>query len=90
LKKILQRLAKVGLVTSQRGPRGGFTLARAANEVTLFEVVEAIEGAWKTPHCIFGGSICGGACTMHEITERLHGDVRATLEGTTLDTLPAL
>lgn len=90
LKKILQRLAKVGLVTSQRGPRGGFTLARPANKVTLFEVVCAIEGDWKTPHCIFGGNICQGACTMHGITQRLHNDVRETLQGTTLDALPAI
>ena len=90
LKKVLQRLAKQGLVNSQRGPRGGFTLARPAGEITLFEIVEAIEGTWKTPHCIFGGSICGNVCSMHDITQRLHNDVRSTLEGTTLEQLPAL
>ncbi|PIE17658.1 MAG: AsnC family transcriptional regulator [Proteobacteria bacterium] len=90
LKKILQRLAKVGLLTSQRGPRGGFMLAHPATEITLFQVVCAIEGDWQPPHCIFGGSICEGACTMHEITKRLHSDVRSTLEGTTLDALPEL
>jgi len=44
LEQIFQRLRRAGLVVSKRGPGGGYTLARAAAEITLREVVEAVEG----------------------------------------------
>jgi Rrf2 family protein len=44
LEQIFQRLRRAGLVTSKRGPGGGYTLARPAGEITLREVVEAVEG----------------------------------------------
>jgi Rrf2 family transcriptional regulator, iron-sulfur cluster assembly transcription factor len=45
LRKVFQLLAKARLVASQRGARGGFTLARPASEITLADVVEAIDGS---------------------------------------------
>ncbi len=44
LEQIFQRLRRAGLVTSKRGPGGGYLLARPAAEITLREVVEAVEG----------------------------------------------
>ncbi len=44
LNKQLQALARAGLVTSVPGPRGGFRLARAPEQITLLDVVNAIEG----------------------------------------------
>ncbi|MHC4475921.1 MAG: RrF2 family transcriptional regulator [Planctomycetota bacterium] len=44
LLKIMQQLVKVSILRSKRGPRGGFSLARPLNKVTLLEVIEAIEG----------------------------------------------
>ncbi|MGW0791724.1 RrF2 family transcriptional regulator [Streptomyces sp. NPDC002911] len=44
LNKQLQLLVRGGLLTSTPGPRGGFRLARPLSEITLFDVVEAIEG----------------------------------------------
>jgi Rrf2 family protein len=44
LEQIFQRLRKAGLVASRRGPGGGYVLARPAAEITLREVVEAVEG----------------------------------------------
>ena len=44
LNKQLQALARAGLVTSTSGPRGGFRLAKPAKQITLLDVVEAIEG----------------------------------------------
>jgi Rrf2 family iron-sulfur cluster assembly transcriptional regulator len=45
LEQIFQRLRKADLVTGKRGPRGGYVLARPAAEVTLRDIVEAIEGS---------------------------------------------
>jgi Rrf2 family iron-sulfur cluster assembly transcriptional regulator len=45
LEQIFQRLRRAGLVTSKRGPGGGYLLARAPGEISLREVVEAVEGS---------------------------------------------
>jgi Rrf2 family protein len=44
LEQIFQRLRRAGLVTSKRGPGGGYTLSRAPARISLREVVEAVEG----------------------------------------------
>ncbi len=44
LAKILQRLAKQGLITAHTGPKGGYSMAKPPSEITVAEVVEAIEG----------------------------------------------
>jgi len=44
LEQIFQRLRRAGLICSKRGPGGGYTLARASEEITLLEIIEALEG----------------------------------------------
>lgn len=44
LEQIFQRLRRAGLVLSKRGPGGGYTLARAPEEISLREIIEALEG----------------------------------------------
>lgn len=90
LSKILQRLSKVRLVSAQRGPRGGYVLAQEPRAVTLLTVIEALEGPWFRPHCLLGGSICGGACVLHQLTGDVHDRVREKLASTTLADLPNL
>ena len=51
LAKHLQSLARAGIVSSTQGPRGGYRLAKPAAEVTLLEVVDAIEGAEPAFRC---------------------------------------
>lgn len=43
MSKVLQAMAEAGLITSQRGPSGGFALARPADEITLLDVVDSID-----------------------------------------------
>jgi len=65
LGKVLQRLAKLGLVTSRRGPAGGFTLGRPSNQIRLMEILEAIEGPVEQQRCLLGRNLCvGKACAM--------------------------
>ncbi len=45
LEQIFQRLRRAGLVTSKRGPGGGYTLSRLPARITLREVIEAVEGS---------------------------------------------
>jgi Rrf2 family protein len=49
LLQITQQLAKYGILTSKKGPRGGSDLARPAKEITLLEIIEAIDGPVIVP-----------------------------------------
>src|SRR5579871_3669924 len=52
LEHLVARLRKAGLVDSRRGSRGGYMLARAPREITMAEVVEALEGSIAPIECI--------------------------------------
>jgi Rrf2 family protein len=68
LAKILQRLVKVGLLRSVRGPKGGFSLARAPAETTLLEVFTAIGGRVEGADCLFGVPLCDGqSCILGKV-----------------------
>jgi Rrf2 family protein len=58
LSKVFQRLVKVGLVRSIRGPKGGFSLAKAPKDITLLEIYEAIDGKIPIKECLFGHQNC--------------------------------
>jgi Rrf2 family protein len=52
LAKILQRLVKAGLLHSQHGTNGGYTLARNAGKISAFEVIRAIDGPLLITSCV--------------------------------------
>ena len=81
LAKILQRLARKGLLVSLKGPRGGFALAMSPKEITLFHVVEAVDGLAFMNACVLGFSECGGShpCAVHDKWEAVRGQVYAML-----------
>ena len=62
LAKIISQLSIAGLLHTSRGARGGVTLAREPKEITLLEVVEAIDGPIQLNECV-GNT---GACTFDE------------------------
>jgi Rrf2 family protein len=49
--KLLQRLARKGLVASHHGIKGGYQIARPASEINLMQIIEALEGPVKTSDC---------------------------------------
>jgi Rrf2 family protein len=51
LAKILQRLAREGMITSQNGPKGGYILSRRPSEITVGQVIKAIEGPITITEC---------------------------------------
>src|SRR2546423_8155359 len=55
LEHLVARLRKAGLVDSRRGSRGGYMLARSAVEITMAEIVEALEGSIAPIECISQG-----------------------------------
>ncbi len=91
LAKIFQQFSKMGLVKSFRGTGGGFMLGRAPENITLLEVVEAVEGPIIPNRCVVTPSDCGRSdfCNVHPVWKRVQGGVRGVLEGVTLKELSA-
>lgn len=83
LAKILQDLTYKGLLVSQKGPTGGFALAKLPKDITLFDIVEAIDGAGFTTNCVLGFPDCSekNPCAVHEKWGEMREDLRAMLVG---------
>ena len=79
LSKVLQRLTKVGLVTSVRGAHGGFQLAGDPEEVTLLEVYEAIDGPLRPSACLLGSHrACDGkGCILGDLLGSMNDQVES-------------
>ena len=71
LARVMARLSGAGLVESHKGGAGGSRLARPAEEITLREAVEAVDGPFEVTRCIMEQRACaeGAPCAMHEAWE---------------------
>ncbi|MGB4600552.1 MAG: Rrf2 family transcriptional regulator [Trichlorobacter sp.] len=89
LAKIFQQFSKSGIVKSYRGTGGGFILARPPEQITLLEVVEAVEGPITPNRCVVAPGECerDSFCTVHPIWERVKQQVRQLLADITLKDL---
>jgi Rrf2 family iron-sulfur cluster assembly transcriptional regulator len=69
LAKVLQVLARAGIVESFRGTGGGFALIRPAGEISLRQVIEAVEGNIALNKCLVHQDACKrvGACPTHKV-----------------------
>lgn len=92
LEHLVARLRKAGLVDSRRGSRGGYLLARPATEITMAEVVEALEGAIAPIECISqaadGSIVCSRESSPDHVcpTKILWTRVRMAIVGTLRET----
>jgi len=75
LAKVLQRLGRAGLVGSQRGPKGGFSLGRDSRQISLLEVYEAVEGPLETKSCLLAKPVCGGKCILGGLLHKVGSEV---------------
>jgi Rrf2 family protein len=70
--KVMQRLVKENYLDSQRGPNGGFTLHKPAEEISLLDIYEAIEGKVVVHDCVMEKAICPfGKCIMDTVTKSM-------------------
>lgn len=75
--KIMQRLAKEGYISSNRGPNGGFVLRKEPQEITLLNIYECIEGPFEVQSCPGNKDICPfGKCLMGDLSHRLSFELR--------------
>ncbi|MFC1537437.1 RrF2 family transcriptional regulator [Gemmatimonadota bacterium] len=88
LAKVLQRLARSGLLNSVRGPKGGFALSDQYNELTLLEIYESIEGPLDKTNCFRSTRACNGEhCIFGGLLGDINKQVRRYLEATRLPDL---
>ena len=82
--KILRELEAEGLVCSYKGAKGGYTLAKPPEEITLRQVIELVEGPYMLSRCQKEEYSCGREhCRLHNIYEKISEDVRRELESYT-------
>ncbi len=94
LEQLVAKLRDAGFVASTRGAHGGYRLARPASEITMLEVVEALEGPVAPMECFHevpdGRVLCSHetdadrACATKMLWTRVQGGVTKALAGTTL------
>ncbi len=93
LEKIIKNLIRAGLVRSQRGAHGGYTLARAPELVSFRDVIEAVEGPISINICVSERRDCSvlSSCNMQHIWQEGQRRMLEYFSDTTLaDVLPAL
>ena len=84
--KLLKPLAQAGLVEGFRGVNGGYRLARAASQINLVEIVEAMEGPLGMTECSVHAGACGieQSCGVRANWRRINDVVADALRGVTL------
>lgn len=87
LAKIVSQLSVAGLLQTSRGARGGVSLARSPAQISLLEVVEAIDGPILLNECVAGNGTCTflDECPIHSIWCEAQKDLVLSLKGTTFD-----
>jgi Rrf2 family protein len=91
LAKILQRLAKKKLITSHNGPKGGYVLTRAPEEITVGQVVRALEGPVRIVSCMVEDDDCPqfSRCNLRGPVQKIQAGISSVLDTMTLAELTA-
>jgi Rrf2 family protein len=86
LGKILQTLSRHGILASQKGLKGGFSLARLPEQITLMDIIEAVDGEAFRTECFFGFPGCGEStpCSIHELWSDTRTKILDSLRRTTI------
>jgi len=86
LPQVLQELQRARLVVSRPGPTGGYALARPAEEITVRQIVEALEGPIDTPECALRGGPCywEEVCALHWVWSSARQALAERLDAATL------
>ena len=79
--KVLQRLARRGLLTSHQGPRGGYRLSRAASAISVADIIQAIDGPLTVTACSTDVDSCGqyAKCSVRDPLWRIKDRILSAL-----------
>jgi len=86
LEQIMPALKSAGLVNSSRGASGGYSLAKPPEEITVKEIVEALEGPLKLVDCVGDPGLCqeAGQCVTRDLWDEVSISISKLLESRTL------
>ncbi len=86
--KILQNLTESGIINSRKGRVGGFTLGKSPDQITLLDIVEAIDGLEVFNNCVLGFPECSPEkpCPLHDKWGKLRTQAYNMLADETIDT----
>ena len=86
LAKILQRLAKKGLIESRNGPKGGYALTRSPGQITVGQVLRALEGPIRIVSCMVESDDCPqfSRCNLRGPVQKIQASISGVLESMTL------
>jgi len=89
--KVFQRLVHAGLLRSAKGRGGGFSLARPAHQISMMQIVEAIDGPQTMDRCVVGLEKCNDhmPCPQHDLYKPIRQRLKDYLHTTTLAHLAA-
>ncbi|MBQ8940794.1 MAG: Rrf2 family transcriptional regulator [Firmicutes bacterium] len=91
LEQLISPLKKAGIVKSTRGAQGGYVLAKSAADITVGEILRALEGPLDIVECDKGTASCGSAscknCVTKNVWEKLSESVNETADSITLEML---
>lgn len=87
LAKIVSQLSVAGLLQTSRGARGGVSLARSPEEISILDVVEAIDGPILLNECVADGGVCvfGDTCDIRPVWCDAQLELVTRLQATTFD-----
>jgi len=90
LEQILLELKRGGILESRRGVRGGYTLARPPEEISVGAVLRVVDGAFAESSCVHNeslGGVCveGDSCGLKQIWKDVQGAVEKILFATTFE-----
>ena len=89
LEHLITPIKVAGLVTSMRGARGGFTLAKPPSQIRLSEIIQIMEGSIAPVECVDDPKVCSRAdfCVTRDIWTEMQKAMSGILESTTLQDL---
>ena len=89
LAKILQQMARKGFLRSSKGPTGGFCLRMPADEISMLQLVDTIDGLPDYERCPGGMTECNDSapCGMHDTWKALRSRIMEYLEHTSIEDL---
>lgn len=95
LEQLIAQLKKAKLVKSVRGANGGYALTKSPVDITVGDILKALEGSLAPVECVNGeyssackcGASCGDECTSKDVWQKIYDSVLDTVDNITLDTL---
>lgn len=86
LEQLLGNLRRAGLITSVRGAQGGYQIARPPGQITMLDVIDALEGPVELSECTTDEGHCARSCQcpVRHVWQRLTDSINRELAGVTL------